>query len=329
VRSRMSAIILSVALLSLAAGVAVADINIFDEHMGVTLTLGSSQPDTINGGTYRPFASGTFAPTNHLDTIDYVVNDWYGSWSFTNPNSYSSGSGAGQVPAGGEPYDVEAIYFDDTDSHLMVVIVTSFDPSPGRYENRAAGSPLVVTGDLAIDLRQGDAHVDGFRYNYGVNINFEVQPSDPNDDATSGGTTIGSTLYQTSNDDWYLGTPNYAIDGQGEWTNFDPSYSGFGGTALGATTVSYELWDTRMGGQECRYGTYVIEVLIPRDLLPPLQEGDEISLQWVEGCRNDATGSNAVLHLDGDIDVPEPGTLALTGLGLLGLGWWKRRRRSG
>lgn len=313
--------------LVLAAGSAYADLNLFDEYFGVSPTLGAPQTDVLNGGTYTPFATGSLLPTRHLDTLDYVVDDWWGSWSFTDPSGYVSGSGAGQVPAGGEPYDVEAIYFDDTASDLFVVIVTSFDPPPGRYENRVSGSPLVVSGDLAIDLREGTPHSDGFRYNYGVNINFEVRPTNPSDNATSGGSTIGSTLYQTGNSDWYLGTPVYAVPGQGEHTNFDPNWSGFGGTALGSVTVSYELWDPRLGGQECRYSTYVIEVIIPRNLLPPLQEGDEISIQWVEGCRNDASGTNAVIHLDGDIDVPEPGTLALTGLGLLGMGWWKRRRK--
>lgn len=319
-------IILSLTLLALAPGVVCADINLFDEYFGVTPSLGAPQQDVFNGGTYTPFAPGSLLPTRHLDTIDYVIDDWYGSWSFGNPNYYQSGSGAGQVPAGGEPYDVEAIYFDDTDSDLYIVIVTSFDPPEGRYDSRFSGSPLIVTGDLALDLRQGDAHTDGFHYNYGVNINMEVRPTNPEDDATSGGSTIGSTLYQTTNSDWYLGTPDYDVPGQGEFTNFDPNWSGFGGTALGSTTVSYELWDSRLGGQECRYGTYVIEVIIPRNLLPPLQEGDQISLQWVEGCRNDATGTNAVIRLDGEIDVPEPGTMALTGLGLLGMGWWKRRR---
>lgn len=324
---RQSLLTISVAMSVLAVGTVCADINLFDEYLGVNPSLGAAQTDTINGGTYRPFASGSLLPNNHLDTVDYVVDDWYGSWSFTNPGSLQSGSGAGQVPSGGEPYDVEAIYFDDTASDLYIVIVTSFDPPPGHYESRISGSPLVVSGDLAIDLREGSPHTDGFRYNYGVNINFEVQPTDPDDNATSGGSTIGSTLYHTSNSDWYTGTPVYAVDAQGEFTNFDPNHSGFGGTALGSTTVSYELWDSRLGGQECRYNTYVIEVIIPRNLLPFLEEGDEISVQWVEGCRNDASGTNAVLHLDGDIDVPEPGTLALTGLGLLGMGWWKRRRQ--
>jgi len=307
--------------------------DMLSDHFGVTLGLGSAQTDTINGGYYYPFASGTFTPTRHTDTVDYTVDDWYGAWDFENPDSsdpdtYDAGVGAGQLPSGHEPYDVEGVYFDDTAGHLLVVVVTSFDPPEGRYEDRAYGDPLIVSGDLAIDLRTNDPGPDGFRYDYGVNINLENRPTVPDTDATSGGSTIGQGLYRTNNSDWYVGSnPDIAVDGQGEMTNFDPNYSGFGGSYLGDVSVSYSQYDFGGGLQECNYPTYVIEVMIPRSLLPPLEEGDEISLQWVEGCRDDSSGTDAVLHLDGDIDVPEPGTMLLTGMGLLGMGWWRRRTR--
>jgi hypothetical protein len=319
-------ILLSAVALILVGPPACADL-LFD-HFGVTLELGAAQTDTINGGTYTPFASGTFAPTRHTDTVDYVVDDWYGSWDFTDVENQTSGSGAGVVPSGAEPYDVEALYFDDSASDLLIVIVTSFDPPPGHAETRIGGDPLVVTGDLAIDLGLNSANPgDGFHYDFGVNINNENRPS-AGQNATSGGTAIGDDLYRTGNADWYVGTDANDVPAGGELTNFDPNWGSFGGSYLGDASVSYYEYDFGGGALECRYATYIIEVMVPRTLLPHLESGDTLDIAWVEGCRNDGNTVDACLRFDDppDVDVPEPGTLLLMGLGTLGMGWWRRRK---
>lgn len=319
-------IFISVGTLLLIVPPAYADL-LFD-HFGVTLELGAAQTDTINGGTYTPFAAGTFAPTRHTDTVDYVTDDWYGSWDFNDVENQTSGSGAGTVPSGAEPYDVEALYFDDTSSDLLIVIVTSFDPPPGHNETRVGGSPLVVTGDLAIDLGLNSANPDGFHYDYGVNINAETRPG-AGQNANSTSTAIGEGLYQTENADWYIGTDANDVAAGGEMTNFDPNWSSFGGSYLGDASVSYYEYDFGGGALECRYPTYIIEVMVPRTLLPHLEAGDTVDISWVEGCRNDGNEVNAILRFDDppDIDVPEPGTLLLMGLGTLGMGWWRRRKK--
>ncbi len=318
-------ILISVAALLFVVPPACADL-LFD-HFGVTLTLGAAQTDTINGGTFTPFAAGTFAPTQHLASVDYVVDDWYGSWDFTDLDNFDS-AGTGVEPAGAEPYDIEALYFDDTPTDLLIVIVTSFDPAPGHYETRVTGDPLVVSADLALDLGLNAPHSpDDFSYDFGVNMNPENRPASAGQNATSGGTTVGDDLYRTGNADWYIGTDANDVDAGGELTNFDPNWGSFGGTYLGEASVSYTEYDFGGGALECRYPTYIIEVMVPRALLPTLSGGDTVDIGWAEGCRNDGNDLQASLRFDDPPDVPEPGTLLLMGLGTLGMGWWKRRKK--
>lgn len=64
-------------------------------------------------------------------------------------------------------------------------------------------------------------------------------------------------------------------------------------------------------------------------------EVDNVAYNDVSGDRNDGhgndgnsnDGSNDNGGSDNSTDVPEPGSLALFGLGLIGMGWWSRRRQ--
>ena len=290
------------------------------DHFGVQLELDfdAAHTDIYQGVTTYPFDPASFAPTKYLDSVDWWMDDWHGSWSTDDIGDIQSSPGYGTEPAGGEPYDVEAMYFDDDAANLYIAIVTSFPPPPGLYESRL-GNTLVVTGDLALNLGLNSPYSDGFRYDYGVNVNHEHRPISGN--ATSGGTTVGNEVYRTANSDWYLGSPHNAIPGSGELTNFDPNWSGFSGSYAGAATVAYR--QLNFGGyEETLWPTYVVEITIPRSLLVTLDIGDVIGLSWASGCRNDA---GTISH-SAWVDVPEPGTLVLLVLGVSGLGIYRRRR---
>jgi len=287
------------------------------DHFGVTLTLDEGRPDTINGGTAYYFAEGTFAPTRHADTVDYVVNDWHGLWALDGTSGEVSAPDAGQVPTGFEPYDVEALYLDDDAQNLYVVVVTSFDMPPGKgTDGPGHGNDVVVSGDLALDLGLNEPFLDGFSYDFGVDLNDERRRNSNN--AKPGAGAVGNTLYRTENDDWYLGTPRSAVAGADELTNLDPDWKDFAGTELGEVTVSYYDYDFGDGRQECGYATRVIEVTLPRLLLPTLERGQTVQVSWVMGGRQDGSDDYGGLRFDTPPDIdqaPEPATLLLVGVG--------------
>lgn len=285
------------------------------------------------------FDSASLAPTRNLGTVDYAVNDWFGRWTLTSLTDHTDYPGTGTWPAGSEWYDVEAMYADDDGRNLYVAIITSIpSPANGIFMDTRSGSIPVTQGDLALDLglsgSQTDAH--GFRYNYGVNLTDEVRPASGNVTVLRSN-TVGNTLYQTngsgSTGAWYLGTPDNAVSppNDGAFTVFDPGNAGSSGylSGLGGTTTSWYQLSTTYDGlpvQENHADTWVIEATVPLALLPRVEAGQAIGLQFLPGCRNDGNSTALYLTLNGDLDMPEPGTWVLLTLGGVGLAWRLRRR---
>jgi hypothetical protein len=323
------------AVAALLLGCAVAYAGPYASHFGVNLALDFSNPhdDVYQAKRTYAFLPSSFAPTLHTDTVDYVVNDWHGSWSATQLSQYVTNFG--QYPSGEEPYDVEALYFDDDPQNLYFAVVTSVPPPPGVVETRY-NNVLVVAGDLAIGLGLNPQHStdDPFSYDYGVNINQEHRNGGV---ATSGGTQIGSRIYRTANSDWYVGTATYAVTGKGEYTNIDPGDSTFAGTIAGQAAVSYDKVFFYDGGgneiKESLWDTYVIEVTVPRRMLAPLNVGDQVGMSFTPGCRNDGEEGIGILRfatpptVNYQANIPEPGTAGLLCVGLLGLSLLRRRRQ--
>jgi len=301
--------------------------SLLSDRFGVTLRLGAGQYDTKQNKVTYPFDRSSFVPTKNLATVDYVEGDWYGYWKL---NGSSSQTVHGPWVSGGEPYDTEAIYLDNDGQNLYVAIVTSFSSPPGQ----TVGGTLLVTGDIALDLGLNAPAGDGFRYDFGVDVNQEVRPIGGGD-AASGGSDLGTGVYRTTNGDWYLGSPSRAVGAGGERTNFDPNDWCFSGSYLGEAAVEYYLYEFPGGLEEGGWPTYIIEATIPVALLGvTMTDGMPIGISWSAGCRNDGASGN-VLCLTGDWDsppaggagtqaaspgiIPEPTTLLLVGLGPAGL----------
>lgn len=322
----------ALAVISLALIVAgAANADLLTDHFGVELSLTDTEITEIDGHDVGADSGGAYLFdhdwTPDPSSADWVVNDWQNCYSSTDFFQCADGI------SGGEPYDVEALYFDDDYQNLYIAVVTSYPGAPGLTETRGGLNQLIVSGDLALDLGLNDDYGDGFRYDFGVNLNPENRPSSGN--ATSGGTTVGNEIYRTENSDWYIGTPQYDANTPGspdELSNFDPDWGSFGGTKVGEATVSYDLISFADGHKENDADTYVISVTIPRSALPTLDIGDTVGLSWVMGCRNDGDSTAGVIRFDDppDIDnsVPEPCTVVLSAIGLGAIMGWRRRKRN-
>lgn len=312
------------------------------DHFGVHLTVSPvTDWEYAPGQTYSGyyFDRDSFAPTLNTGTVDYQVNDWFGQWAPEPPASMYGVThpdfAGSTLPAGGEPYDTEAYYFDDDEDNLYFAAIIGF-PSPDSdifIEPRLGWAP-VVQGDFAIDIvGTGSGQTDnwGFQYDFGVDLTHEERPPEGWDVGALYDTEVGNQLYQTDNG-WYLGSPGaavYPIPGSesGSFTNFDPGASGL--SSLGAVTANwYQLPVFDQYGvamMENNAPTYAIEITIPRTLLPELDPYQEIRFQWLAGCRNDANDAQG--YLSGSGVTPEPTTATLLLLGAAPLGLWLRRRR--
>lgn len=324
-------------------------------HFGVTLALQAS----YNGGTYNAFDWDSFAPTLNTGTVDYTEGDWYGDWSETDPNDFTTiqhPTAPGTLdqdwyPSGAEWYDVEAMYFDNDADNIYVAIVTSvphaisnpdFGVVPGANAtevgvgddrwNPSSGQPRywVRPGDLAINLFDGTARTERggatWHYNYALDLVNEDRNTDQGHPTGWGSvemrdTSLGSGFYETNYDaggsditgvsgfDWYASTSGDGrVQAGWEHTNFDPLSPDAGlANYLGdASYVDYYEYVFPGGLLENNASTYVIEATIPRSLFGANNpaSGDQVGIQWVEGCRNDGSNTDNVLSLVGDIDDP-------------------------
>ncbi len=309
--------------------IGVAHATLLSDHFGVTLLLdtANSYTDTYQGTTSYPMLQSSFTPTLNTSTVNWIADDWWGSWSTTHITAHVTDPDSGQYPSGSEPYDVEALYFDNDDTNLYIAVVTSFPPfgiTDSRYYDMFVGP-----GDLALDFGINDPYSDGFSYDYGINIGNEIRQTDAAENAAAAEIpAVGNELYRTANSDWYTATPEGAVKAGGEHTNFDPNFSSFSGTLLGAAMVDYYEYTFADGLEETLYPTYIVEVTIPISYFPELVNGQKIGVSFIEGCRNDGNELDANIRLYGTTSMPEPTTLALLSMGLAGLIAARRRRNS-
>ena len=205
----------------------------------------------------------------------------------------------------------------------------------GIYEPRYSSYPIykwIVPGDLCIDLGKNPRDEKGATetsYDYGIDIVHEQRnPKDPNTVGIWHDSTqhciqgmrdynVGSKVYKTTADpggqnigdpyldlsgnpryDWY--TANVHEESQWQHTNFDPlSPWGTMPSPLGEATVYYYKYDFPDGHKENGADTFIIEITIPRSLFGAdnPKPGDNISIQWVTGCRNEGIKIAGVSHV--------------------------------
>ena len=173
------------ALLLVASTALFAD-TLLADYFGVSPTLQYVDWEYTSGSHYQAYAfnPSSLTPTLHTGTADYQFRDWFGRWSTSDisvAQTYPYAPWSTQAaPAGGEPYDVEAYYFDDDLDNFYFTVITSYPSvTQGIFQEWRYHNTGVVQGDLAIDLGLSGSQTDdaGFTYNYGVDISHDVRPS--------------------------------------------------------------------------------------------------------------------------------------------------------
>ncbi len=313
-------------------------------HFGVTLALQASETDGIGDDSLGAYAFdwNSFVPTLNTSTVDWVESDWIGYWrtNFTEATvQHAPAPGSADLdysPNGGEPYDVEALYFDNDADSFYVAIVTSVGhlfSGPSRSDvgsqdpRSSSDTALVRTGDLSINLGTGSARTERYGswyYDYGIDLTHENRDALTALPAPFATLTypsmhdldVGNKLYKTSSDaggaqndipsdsDWYIsGDGVDAVAGWGH-SNFDPQSTAFTGSLRGTVRTQYYEVTFPGGLLENDYPTYVYEFAIPRSLFLTDNpgDGDQVAFRFMPGCRNDGNATDGVIILTGTVD---------------------------
>lgn len=221
-------------------------------------------------------------------------------------------SGTYLSPSGGEPYDIEALYFDNDKNNMYIAIVTSMnqsgytETSPWDNYKGICYRRYTEAGDIAIDLDNSSSGSQ--EYEYGVIIHNDTTPSD------SDKTFYGHLIYKPK---WTLpqSSDGFLENAPSDCDKF--TYS----ADKGPISLNYTKLNIN---EKVDYGTkgtrdvpkYLIEVSIPRNKIGNPPDETLSNIHITIGCGNDVVELEPVRF---KTDIPEFPSIALPVAAIMGV----------
>lgn len=253
------------------------------------------------------FAAAVSGSASAALVVDGNLHDWkidQHTWVSSLPNVHSTiedttgGAGVFVNPGyGGQAYDAEALYATFQDGKLFIALITGHDPA--TKDNAAKNT--YAAGDFAIDFGKNGG------YDLGINL--------------VNGFGVAGGVY--ANPTWAYGLWN--ANGKLDPNHPDKTHptSLLGGSLIGMADFAYSKNGAGGWGQWRNDKHYFYEISLDPDVLHAAGwDGSAFNIHWTENCANDS------IVTDPGRFVPEPGSMALAGLGMIGLVGVRRRTRS-